>query len=149
MLIVVPRRWGRVIGDQAGFLDLADRLAGLSKTGDPLERLARVVDFEIFRGRAGPGAGGGRRDRRIVRSIRCGTEGGGYFALSRQVIDASIVEAPKQRLTDGEKARIKAGKPARSLQSPGPGPTLDRSDRLVGAPRPTGCRSSSAVEAHS
>ena len=32
-----------------GFFYLEDRLAGLSKTGDPLERLARVVDFEIFR----------------------------------------------------------------------------------------------------
>ena len=34
---------------QPGFFDLEDRLAGLSQTGDPLERLARVVDFEIFR----------------------------------------------------------------------------------------------------
>ena len=34
---------------QPGFFELEDRLAGLSKAGDPLERLARVVDFEIFR----------------------------------------------------------------------------------------------------
>ena len=33
----------------------------------------------------------------------------GYFALGGQVIDASIVEAPKQRLTDAEKVQIKAG----------------------------------------
>ena len=37
------------MGDQPGFFDLADRLAGLSKTGDPLERLIAVVDFEVFR----------------------------------------------------------------------------------------------------
>jgi transposase, IS5 family len=33
----------------AGFFDLEDRLAGLSKKGDDLERLADVVDFERFR----------------------------------------------------------------------------------------------------
>lgn len=34
---------------QAGFFDLSDRYAALSAAGDPLERLAGVVDFEIFR----------------------------------------------------------------------------------------------------
>ena len=34
---------------QAGFFDLDERYAGLSASGDPLERLSRVVDFEIFR----------------------------------------------------------------------------------------------------
>ena len=32
-----------------GFFDLDDRYAALSATGDPLERLSAVVDFEIFR----------------------------------------------------------------------------------------------------
>ena|GEM_PF-1549420 len=41
----------------------------------------------------------------------------GYFALGGQVIDASIVEAPKQRLSDPEKARIKAGDPARETRA--------------------------------
>lgn len=36
----------------------------------------------------------------------------GYFALGGQILDASIVEAPKQRMTDGEKALIKDGKNA-------------------------------------
>jgi transposase, IS5 family len=35
---------------QPGFFDLSDRYAALSAAGDPLERLAPVVDFEIFRG---------------------------------------------------------------------------------------------------
>ncbi len=34
---------------QAGFFDLDERYAALSKSGDPLERLSAVVDFEIFR----------------------------------------------------------------------------------------------------
>ncbi|MBM3491428.1 MAG: transposase, partial [Alphaproteobacteria bacterium] len=34
---------------QAGFFDTDERLAWLSAAGDPLERLAKVVDFELFR----------------------------------------------------------------------------------------------------
>lgn len=35
---------------QPGFFDLSDRYTALSAAGDPLERLAAVVDFEVFRG---------------------------------------------------------------------------------------------------
>jgi IS5 family transposase len=35
---------------QPGFFDLDERCAALSAAGDPLERLAAVVDFELFRG---------------------------------------------------------------------------------------------------
>ena len=34
---------------QPGLFDLDERYAALSKRGDPLERLAGVVDFEMFR----------------------------------------------------------------------------------------------------
>ena len=34
---------------QAGFFDVEERLAGLSKKGDDLERLSTVVNFELFR----------------------------------------------------------------------------------------------------
>ncbi len=34
---------------QSGFFDTDDRLRWLSEAGDPLERLAAVVDFELFR----------------------------------------------------------------------------------------------------
>jgi hypothetical protein len=34
---------------QPGFFDVDERYAALSAAGDPLERLAAVVDFEIFR----------------------------------------------------------------------------------------------------
>src|SRR5690606_28783790 len=35
---------------QPGFFDLSDRYAAPSAAGDPLERLAAVVEFEVFRG---------------------------------------------------------------------------------------------------
>jgi len=35
--------------DQPGFFDVDARYAALSASGDPLERLSGVVDFEIFR----------------------------------------------------------------------------------------------------
>jgi hypothetical protein len=35
---------------QPGFFDLDRRHGALSAAGDPLERLALVVDFELFRG---------------------------------------------------------------------------------------------------
>ncbi len=38
---------------QPGLFDLDERYAALSRTGDPLERLAAVVDFEIFRAETG------------------------------------------------------------------------------------------------
>ena len=34
---------------QRGFFDTDERLQWLSAAGDPLERLAAVVDFELFR----------------------------------------------------------------------------------------------------
>jgi transposase, IS5 family len=35
---------------QPGFFDSDERLKALSAAGDPLERLAKVIDFEVFRG---------------------------------------------------------------------------------------------------
>ncbi len=40
---------GGIDGGATGLFDLDERYAALSRTGDPLERLAAVVDFEIFR----------------------------------------------------------------------------------------------------
>ncbi len=34
---------------QLGFFGLDERYAAMSKSGDPLERLSVVVDFEMFR----------------------------------------------------------------------------------------------------
>lgn len=41
-------RWEMGMAHQAGFFDLEERLAGLSRKSDDLERLAAVVDFELF-----------------------------------------------------------------------------------------------------
>ena len=165
---------------QVGMFDVEERLAGLSKKGDDLERLAAVVDFEVFRPeleRAVPRADrskGGRppfdhvlmfkvlilqtrnnlsderaefylRDRLTwMRFLGLGlgdpvpdantiwtfrealTRAGaiqrlfdlfdrelrakGYLAMSGQLVDASIVSAPKQRTTRAEKQAIKEGR---------------------------------------
>ncbi len=170
---------------QAGLFGLPDHLRKLSATGDPLEVLAKVVDFEIFRAPLeaalgySDGSKGGRpaydavamfkvlilaarhtvsdermefliRDRlswlrflgfdlgaptpdrntiwtfreRLVRAgamdklfaafdgelRRCG-----YLAMGGQIVDATLVSAPKQRNSDDEKAAIKAGKRASEI----------------------------------
>jgi transposase, IS5 family len=164
---------------QSGFWDVEDRLKELSAEGDPLEKLAATVDFEMFRpvlrralGRS-PGGKGGRpgfdpvlkfkmlvlqalhglslaqtsymvRDRLSWMRF-CGLGPGdtvpdantlwdfrealiaaralekafemldrtisaaGYLPMGGQIIDATLVAAPKQRNTDGEKAALKAG----------------------------------------
>ena len=165
------------MGVQPGFFDLDRRYSELSETGDPLERLSAVVDFEMFRpeldrvlARSDRSKGGrppmdavlmfkvlvlqalfGMSDEQAEFQIRdrltfmrflglgdrvpdystiwrfrealvaagavdelfarfdAELKARGYFALGGQVIDASIVEAPKQRVSEDEKARIKAG----------------------------------------
>ena len=170
---------------QLGFFDLEDRYAQLSKAGDPLEKLASVVDFEPFRYRLlkalkrSDGAKGGRppydpilmfkililqalygmsddqaefqiRDRlTFIRFLGLGpgdavpdaktiwlfrehlTRAGavetlfarfdtllrdkGYLAMSGQILDASLIPAPRQHLDDGEKAAIKDGESAAEI----------------------------------
>lgn len=167
------------MADQRGLFDLEERYAALSKAGDPLERLAAVVDFEVFRAepdaalRRSDRAKGGRppfdavlmfkvlilqalyglsdeqaefqvMDRRtfgrflgiddgeripdattIWRFREALVQAGavealferfdehlrsaGYLAMSGQIIDASIVAAPRQRMTDAERRVVKAG----------------------------------------
>lgn len=165
---------------QAGFWDIDERYARLSKVGDPLEKLDAVVPWEVFRKplakalKRSDGSKGGRPpydtivmfkilvlqalynlgddqtefvindrlsfmrfldlsigddvpdaktiwlfrehltqaraienlftrfDKHLARS--------GYLAMGGQIVDATIVAAPKQRNSDGEKADIKAGK---------------------------------------
>ncbi len=53
---------------QAGFFDFDERLVDLSSHGDPLERIAGVVDFELFR--ADLNAALGRSERREGRPGR-------------------------------------------------------------------------------
>ena len=166
---------------QPGFFDLDDRYAALSKIGDPLARLAGVIDFEPFRYRLekalkrSDGSQGGRPaydcvmmfkilvlqalyglsddqaefmigDRlSFMRFLGLGFEDSvpdaktiwlfrellveakaidklfalfdrrleekGYLAMGGQIIDATLVEAPKQRNSEDEKRGIKAKSP--------------------------------------
>jgi IS5 family transposase len=170
---------------QLGFFDLSDHLKRLSETGDPLETMARVIDFEAFRPALeaalaySDGSKGGRppydavamfkvlilaaqhnvsdermefliRDRlswlrflgfdlgrptpdeNTIRSFRerltkTGAirrlfedfdrqlRGAGYLAMGGQIVDATLVSAPRQRNTADEKAAIKAGKSATEI----------------------------------
>lgn len=164
---------------QRGFFDVDERLAALSAAGDPLERLASVVDFELFRPvleralKRSDGSRGGRppydpvmmfkvlvlqtlyslsddavefmiRDRlsfmrflglglgdrvpdaktvwlyreQLVRAKAMETlfvrfdkalHEAGYLAMGGQIIDATVVAAPRQKLSDEEKATIRGG----------------------------------------
>lgn len=170
---------------QRGFWDVEDRLAELSAHGDPLEKLAATVDFELFRsdlakalkrpdrskGGRPPfdpvlmfrllvlqamhglslaqtqylladrlswmrfcGLGPGDRvpdantlwdfrealivanalEALFARLDRAITEAG-YLPMSGQIVDATLVQAPRQRLTEEEKVAIKDGRSAKEL----------------------------------
>ena len=170
---------------QAGLLGLSEQLKRLSDCGDPLETMARAVDFEVFRPALekalayGDGAKGGRppydpvamfkvlilaaqntvsdarmefliRDRlswlrflgfdlgaatpdentiRLFREKltragaidvlfatfdRCLRERG-YLPMGGQIVDATLVAAPKQRNTAAEREAIKAGRSAAEI----------------------------------
>ena len=170
---------------QVGFFDLPEHLERLSAAGDPLEELARIIDFEAFRPVLddalgySDGARGGRppydpvsmfkalilaaqnnvsdermefliRDRlswlrflgfdlgkptpdeNTIRGFRerlseAGAikalfdafdrqlKASGYLPMGGQIVDATLVLAPRQRNTDAQKAAIKAGKSAREI----------------------------------
>jgi IS5 family transposase len=164
---------------QPGFFDVDERLAALSAAGDPLERLNRVVDFELFRpvldealvrsdrSRGGHppydavamfkalvlqalyslsddaaefqirdrlpfmrflqfGLGDRVPDAKTIwlfreQLVRAGAmdklferfdatlHDAGYLAMGGQIIDATVVTAPRQKLTDAEKAVVRGG----------------------------------------
>ena len=166
--------------NQPGFFDLDERYAALSASGDPLVKLGKLVDFELFRPallralHRSDRSRGGRppydpvlmfkilvlqalynlsddqaefqiRDRlsfmrflglgfhdRVPDSktiwlfrellVRAGAietlfdrfdarlGENGYLAMSGQIVDATIVQAPKQRNTDEEKEALKEGR---------------------------------------
>lgn len=169
-------------GHQPGFWDVEDRLRQLSEHGDPLEKLAATVDFEVFRadldaalGPRDPAKGGrpafdavlkfrmlvlqamhglsldqadylvadrlswmrfcglgpgdrvpdantlwdfrkaliraGALDRLFQRLDQAITEAG-YLPVFGQIVDATLVAAPRQRLTEADKAAIKVGRRA-------------------------------------
>lgn len=91
---------------------MADRLSwmrfcGLGP-GDAVPDANTLWDFR----EALIGAGG--FDVLFARLDRAITEAG-YLAMSGQILDATLVAAPRQRNTEGEKAAIKAGKTAADI----------------------------------
>jgi IS5 family transposase len=164
---------------QPGFFDVDRRYAALSAAGDPLERLALVVDFELFRGELEAAlvrsdrAKGGRppydavlmfkilvlqslytlsddqteyqiRDRfsflrflglalhdpvpdaktiwlfreqltkagaveRLFACFDATLREAGYLAMGGQIVDATVVQARRPRLTEDDKATVKGG----------------------------------------
>jgi IS5 family transposase len=188
------------MADNPGFFDLDERYAALSRTGDPLERLAAVVDFEMFRADLDIALNrpdrlkGGRppmdavlmfkvlvlqslygladeqtefqiRDRlSFMRFLGLDLHGAvpdartiwlfrehltkatavdalfarfdahlkekGYLAMGGQMIDASIIEAPRQRNSDAEKEDLKEGRiPAEWAAKPAKLRQKDRNGR--------------------
>ena len=167
---------------QPGFFDLDERYARLSRAGDPLEALDKIINWELFRNplrkalkKAGrsDGTKGGRPPFDpvlmfkilVLQALYCLSDDAveymindrlsfmrflglglhekapdaktiwlfrehlaktgaverlferfdrylrqnGYLAMGGQIVDASIIEAPKQRLTKGEKEAIRDG----------------------------------------
>ena len=167
------------MADQRGFFDLDERYAALSAVGDPLERLASVVDFGVFRpdldaalARSDRAKGGrppydavlmfkilvlqvlyglsddqaefqildrrsfgrflglddgdrvpdaktiwlfretltrARAVQRLFERFDAVLNDRGYLAMGGQIVDATVVEARRPRLTASEKATIKGG----------------------------------------
>jgi transposase len=189
------RSEGTMSSGQGGFWDVQDRPRELSAQGDPLQKLATTVDFELFR--ADLTATLGQRDRskggrpgfdpvlkfrmlvlqalhglslaqteylvadrlswmrfcrlspgdavpdantlrdfrealiatgaleRLFTRLDEAITAAGYLPMAGQIVDATLVSAPRQRNTEEEKARIKAvvkaaairpDKPARARQ---------------------------------
>ena len=74
----------------------------------------------------------GRRSRFCSRRYEAALTKAGFLAMGGQIIDASIVAAPKQRNSDGEKRDIKEGRipggvegQARQARPEGPRCALD------------------------
>jgi len=57
-----------------------------------------------------------RRARRADRPSRPGDHLGDHLPMAEPIVDATLVAAPRQRNTDGEKARIEAGETAAEIR---------------------------------
>jgi hypothetical protein len=113
---------------QSGFFDVDERLARLSGLGDQLEAFSRTVDFEVFRPDLekalaySDGSKGGRPPfdpvlmfkilviQNLFDRFDATLRNAGYLPMSGQILDATLVAAPKQRNTNGEKADLREGR---------------------------------------
>jgi IS5 family transposase len=77
---------------RVGLFDNADKSSKLSKLGNPLEKLHKVINFEMFRSEL---------EERILNL--------GLLVNEGKIVDASFVEVPRQRNTKEENQKIKSG----------------------------------------
>lgn len=115
---------------QPAFFDLADRYDAQSAAGDPLERLSRVIDFEVFHGLLIAALRRSVRGKvpdattvwlfrerlmqakavdKLFARFDAALTDRSYLAMGGQISDATVVPAPKQRNTEGEKITINEG----------------------------------------
>ncbi len=64
--------------------------------------------------------------KRVMKAFDRQLKKKGYIPMSGQIVDATLVPAPKQRNTDGEKEAIKAGKSAKEIWPDQPNKTAQK-----------------------
>src|SRR5450759_1184454 len=85
---------------QRGPFDVDDRLKRLSDLGDQLEAFRAAVDFAIFRPElevALAYSDGAQGERPLFERFDATLRQAGYIAMSGQIVDASLIAAPRQR----------------------------------------------------
>ena len=82
--------------------DKEDTERKLTEMGDPLERLSKTIDFEMFRPEL--------EDALLPQKFVDYLNGKGLIFNEGRMIDASFVSVPRQRNTPDENKRIKAGR---------------------------------------
>ena len=109
-ILVIQAQHG-LSDDRAGFL-INDRLSFMRFLGLGLgDRVPDAKTIWKFRERLTRARAVDRLFRRFDDAVRAA----GYIAMSGQIVDSSLVAAPKQRHTRAEKQAVKAGKTAREI----------------------------------
>jgi len=104
--ILVIQAQNNLSDERAEFL-INDRLSFMRFLGLSLgDRVPDAKTIWLFRERLVRAGAIERLFERFDQAVR----EAGYIAMSGQIVDASLVAAPKQRNSDGEKAEIKAGR---------------------------------------
>ncbi len=104
--ILVIQAQNNLSDERAEFL-INDRLSFMRFLGLALgDRVPDATTIWLFRERLVKAGASKRLFERFDQAVR----NAGYIAMSGQIVDASLVAAPKQRNTESEKADLKAGR---------------------------------------